>query len=61
MEDISYQELKNMNPVIVSIEEGIPKKKRKEFIGKTVNECLKQLPGKNIDAIVKIAFKRESF
>lgn len=52
---------KNMDPLIVSIEEGIPKMKRKEFIGKTVNECLKQLPGKNIDAIVKIAFKRRAY
>jgi len=52
---------KNMDPVIVSIEEGIPKKKREEFIGKTVNECIKQLPGKNIDAIVKIAFKRRAY
>ena len=30
---------KNMDPVIVSIEEGVPKTKRNEFIGKTLNEC----------------------
>ena len=52
---------KNMDPVIVSLEEGIPKKKREEFIGKTVNECIGQLPGKDIDAIVKIAFKRRAY
>ena len=52
---------KNMDPLIVSIEEGMPKKKRKEFIGKTVNECLTKLPGKNIDVIVKIAFKRRAY
>lgn len=52
---------KNMNPVIVSIEEGVPKTKRKEFIGKTVNECIEQLSGKDVDAIVKIAFKRRIY
>ena len=52
---------KNMDPVIVSIEEGVPKTKREEFIGKTVNKCMEQLPGKDIDAIVKIAFKRRAY
>ena len=37
------------------------KTQRYGFIGKTVNECLKQLTGKNIDVIVKIAFKRRSY
>ena len=31
---------KNMDPVIVSIEEGVPKTKSNEFIGKTLNECI---------------------
>lgn len=52
---------KNMDPVIVSIEEGVLKTKKKEFIGKTVNECIEQLPGKDIDAIVKISFKRRAY
>ncbi len=52
---------KNMDPVIVSIEEGIPNTKRKEFIGKTVNECIEKLSGKDFDAIVKIAFKRRAY
>jgi IS4 transposase len=52
---------KNMDPVIVYIEEGVPKTKRDGFIGKTVNECIGQLPGKDIDAIVKIAFKRRAY
>ncbi len=52
---------KNMDPVIVSIEDGVPKTKRDEFIGKTVNECIEQLPGKDFDAIVKIAFKRRAY
>ena len=34
---------KNMNPVIVSIEEGVLKSKREGFIGKTVGECIEQL------------------
>jgi IS4 transposase len=52
---------KNMNPVVVSIEEGVPKTKREGFIGKTVNECIEQLSGKDVDAIVKIAFKRRAY
>jgi putative transposase len=52
---------KNMDPVIVSIEEGVPKTKRNEFIGKTLNECTEKLSGKDIDAIVKIAFKRRAY
>ncbi len=52
---------KNMDPVIVYIEEGAPKTKREGFIGKTVNECIEQLPGKDVDAIVKIAFKRRAY
>jgi putative transposase len=52
---------KNMDPVIVSIEEGVPKTKREGFIGKTVNECIEQLSGKDVDAIVKIAFKRRAY
>jgi putative transposase len=52
---------RNMDPVVVSIEEGVPKTKREGFIGKTVNECIDQLPGKDVDAIVKIDFKRRSY
>jgi putative transposase len=52
---------KNMDPVFVSIEEGVPKTKREIFIGKIVNECIEELPGKDIDAIVKIAFKRRAY
>ncbi len=52
---------KNMDHVIVSIEEGVPKTKREGFIGKTVNECIEQLSGKDVDAIVKIAFKRRAY
>jgi len=49
-----------MDPVIVYIEEGVPKTKREGFIGKTVNECIGQLPGKDIDAIVKNSFQKKS-
>ena len=48
---------KNMNPFVVSIEEGVPKTKCKDFMEKPVSECVKQLSGKDIDAVVKIAFK----
>ena len=50
-----------MNPVILCIEEGIPKSQREGFIGKTVNEFIEQLSGKDVDAIVKIAFKRRAY
>ena len=52
---------KNMNPIVVSIEEGVPKTKCKEFIGKTVNECIEQLSGKDSDTVVKIVFKRRKY
>jgi IS4 transposase len=52
---------KNTDPVIISIEEGVPKTKREGLIGKTVNECIEQISGKDIDAIVKIAFKRRAY
>jgi putative transposase len=52
---------KNMDPVVVSIEEGISKTKCKEFVGKPVSECIKQLSGKDIDAVVKITFKRREY
>jgi IS4 transposase len=52
---------KNMDPVVVYIEEGVPKTKREGFIGKTIYECIEQLSGKDIDAIVKIAFKRRAY
>ena len=52
---------KNMNPLIVFIEEGVPKSKREGFIGKTVNEFIEQLSGKDVDVIVKIAFKRRAY
>ena len=50
-----------MDHVVVSIEEGVPETKRNEFIGKTVNKCIGQLSGENIDAVVKIAFKRRAY
>ncbi|AKB38781.1 Mobile element protein [Methanosarcina siciliae C2J] len=52
---------KNMDPVVVSINEGIPKTKCKDFMEKPVSECIKQLSGKDIDAVVKIAFKRRAY
>jgi len=50
---------KNMDPFIVSIESGIPEEKW--FIGKRVSEFTKKLSGKNLDAVVKIAFKRREY
>ena len=52
---------KNMDPIVVSIEEGVPITKCKEFVGKPVSECIKQLSGKDFDAIVKIKFKRREY
>jgi len=52
---------KNMDPLLVSVEEGLSKAKSKEFAGKTVSECIKQLPGKDLDAVVKIKFKRRAY
>jgi IS4 transposase len=52
---------KNMDPIVVSIEEGIPKTKCKEFMGKPISECIQQLSGKDVDAVVKIAFKRRKY
>ena len=52
---------KNMDPFIVSIESGILEKKREEFIGKRVSELTEQLSGKDLDAVVKIAFKRRAY
>src|SRR5674476_374490 len=52
---------KNMDPIVVSIEEGIPKTRCKEFMGKPISECLEQLSGKDVDAVVKIAFKRRKY
>lgn len=52
---------KNMDPIIVSVEEGLSKTKSKEFAGKTVSECIKQLSGKDLDAVVKITFKRRAY
>ena len=52
---------KNMDPVIVSIEEGVPKTKCNDFMGKPVSECIKQLSGKDLDAVVKIKFKRRAY
>ena len=51
----------NMDPFIVSIESGILEKKRDEFIGKRVSELTEQLSGKDLDAVVKIAFKRRAY
>lgn len=52
---------KNMDPIVVSVEEGLSKTKSKEFAGKPVSECIKQLSGKNLDAVVKIKFKRRAY
>jgi IS4 transposase len=52
---------KNMDPIVVLIEEGVPKTKCKDFIGKPISEYIKQLSGKDIDAVVKIAFKRRGY
>jgi len=52
---------KNMDPILVSVEEGLSKTKSKEFAGKPVSECIKQLSGKDIDAVVKINFKRRAY
>ena len=35
-----------MDPIVVLIEEGVPKMKCKEFIGKPISECIQQLSGK---------------
>ena len=37
---------KNMDPIVVSIEEGVPKTKCKEFMGKPISECIQQLSRK---------------
>jgi putative transposase len=52
---------KNMDPIVVSIEEGVPKTKCKEFMGKPISGCIQQLSGKDVDAVVKIAFKRRKY
>src|SRR5665648_25298 len=52
---------KNMDPILVSVEEGLSKTKSKEFTEKPVSECIKQLSGKDIDAVVKIKFKRRAY
>lgn len=52
---------KNMDPILVSVEEGFSKTKSKEFTGKPISECIKQLSGKDIDAVVKITFKRREY
>src|SRR5574344_156284 len=52
---------KNTDPILVSVEEGLSKTKSKEFAGKTVSECIKQLSGKDLDAVVKIKFKRRAY
>ena len=52
---------KSMDPILVSVEEGLSKTKSKEFAGKTVSECIKQLSGKDLDTVVKIKFKRRAY
>ena len=52
---------KNMDPIVVSIEEGLSKTKCKEFIGKPTSECIQKLSGKDFDAVVKIVFKRRRY
>ncbi len=44
----------------ISVEEGLFKTKSKELTGKPVSECIKQHSGKNLDAVVKITFKRRA-
>ena len=51
----------NMDPIVVSIEEGVSKITCKEFIGKPISECIHQLSGKDVDAVVRIAFKRRKY
>jgi IS4 transposase len=51
---------KNVDPILVSVEEGLSKTKSKGFAGKPVSECIKQLSGKDIDTVVKIEFKRRA-
>ena len=50
-----------MDPIVVSVEEGLSKTKSKEIAGKPVSECIKQLSGKDLDAVVKLKFKRRSY
>jgi putative transposase len=52
---------KNMDPIVVSIEEGVSKIKYNEFIGKPISECIQQLSGKDVDAVVIISFKRRKY
>lgn len=52
---------KNLDLIVVLLEEGVPKTKCKDFIGKPISECINQLSGKDIDAVVKIAFKRREY
>ncbi|AKB51711.1 Mobile element protein [Methanosarcina barkeri str. Wiesmoor] len=52
---------KNMDIIVVLIDEGVPKTKCKDFIGKPISECIKQLSGKYIDTVVQIAFKRREY
>jgi putative transposase len=52
---------KNMDPIVFSIEEGVSKTKCKEFMGKPISKCIQQLSGKDVDAVVKIAFKRRKY
>ena len=52
---------KNMDPIIVSIEEGVTKTMCKDFIGKRTSQCIQQFPGKDVDAVVRIAFKRRKY
>jgi putative transposase len=49
-----------MNPIVVSIEEGVPKTKCKKLIGKTTDKCIQELSKKS-DAVVKITFKRRKY
>jgi putative transposase len=38
-----------------------PRIKYNEFIGKPISECIQQLSGKDVDAVVRIAFKRRKY
>lgn len=50
-----------MDPIVVSVEKGLSKTKSKELVGKTVSEYIKQLSGKNIDAVVIMLFTRRAY
>ena len=52
---------KSMDPIVVSIDEGVPKTKYKEFMEKLISECIQQFSGKYLDTVEKIVFKRRKY